>query len=200
MADPAVVFGLNFMGAPALPFRDFPSYHQQRVVGFQLTATVPVGQYDPDRLINLGSNRWSLTPRLGVSQVLGRWALEGYGGATFFTHNNDYYGGKHLVQDPFYQVSGHVIYNFRTSPSWWGAVSAGYAWGGRATIDGVEKDQLKNTRLSGVLRIPLARQHGLKLVYLNGISTRLGADFDTFQAVYTYTFGAPRPPATPPGR
>jgi hypothetical protein len=195
LADPGVVLGLNFIGAPALSFREFGTYHQHTVVGIQLAMLIPLGQYYPDRLINLSSHRWAFTPRLGVSQALGRWDLEAYAGATFYTKNGDYYGGKVLTQDPFYQVQGHLVYTFRTYPSWWAAVSAGYGWGGRASIDGVEKDPLKNTRVSALLRIPLARSHGLKLVYINGLSTRLGADFDTFQAVYSYTFGAPRPPA-----
>ena len=195
LADPGVVLGLNFIGAPALSFQDFRTYRQRTVVGIQLATLIPLGQYYPDRLINLSSHRWAFTPRLGISQALGRWDLEAYAGATFFTRNGEYLGGGVLTQDPFYQVQGHLVYTFREYPSWWAAASVGYGWGGRASIDGVEKDPLKNTRVSALLRIPLARSHGLKLVYINGLSTRLGADFDTFQAVYSYTFGAPRPPA-----
>jgi hypothetical protein len=48
-----------------------------------------------------------------------------------------------------------------------------------------------------VLRIPLARWHAVKLVYIHGLATKFGSDFDTFQLAYQVTFGAPRVPASP---
>ncbi len=47
-------------------------------------------------------------------------------------------------------------------------------------------------RASVVLRLPLARGHGLKLVYINGLTTKLGTDFDTVQLAYQYGFGGRR--------
>jgi len=32
----------------------------------------------------------------------------------------------------------------------------------------------------------------LKLVYINGLKTALGSDFDTFQLAYQYTWGGKR--------
>jgi hypothetical protein len=34
--------------------------------------------------------------------------------------------------------------------------------------------------------------HALKLVYINGLVTGLGADFDTFQIAYQYAWGGKR--------
>jgi hypothetical protein len=72
------------------------------------------------------------------------------------------------------------------------AGSAGYAWGGTSTIGGVEKEPLENVRLSLVLRVPAGRAHAIKLAYINGLSTRLGTDFDTVQLVWQYAFGGRR--------
>ena len=47
-------------------------------------------------------------------------------------------------------------------------------------------------RVSGLLRLPLARGHGLKVVYISGIRTGLGSDFDTVQLVYQHAFGGRR--------
>jgi hypothetical protein len=192
MADPRVTLAVNFIGAPALTLSEMRGYQQKTVAGLQITVGLPLGQYYPERLINLGAHRWSFASRLGLSHAFGRrWTLEGYAGATFFTANDEFYGGTRFSQDPFFEVQGHGIYAIRY-PDIWVAGSVGYGWGAAATVDAVPKDPLGNLRASAMLRWPIARQHGLKFVYISGITTRLGADFDTFQIAYTYTFGGKR--------
>lgn len=192
MADPRVSVAVNVLGAPALTLTEMRGYQQKTVVGLQLSVGLPLGQYYPERLINLGANRWAFASRLGISHAVGRrLTLEGHAGATFFTANDDFYGGVRFSQDPFFEAQAHGVYVIRV-PDIWVAASFGYGWGAASTIDGVPKDGLENLRASAMLRVPLARQHGLKLVYISGITTRLGADFDTFQAAYQYTFGGRR--------
>lgn len=192
MADPRVTLTVNFLGAPALTLPEMRGYQQTTVAGLQVTVILPLGQYYPERLINLGANRWGLAPRLGISHAFGRrWTVEGYAGATFFTANDEFYGGTRFGQDPFFEVQGHGVYAIRY-PDIWLAASVGYGWGAAATVDGVPKDPLENLRASAMLRLPIARQHSLKLVYISGITTKLGADFDTFQLAYTYAFGGKR--------
>ena len=188
-ADPRVQLTLNVLGAPALTRSEMRGWRQRTVLGLQLGVTVPLGEYFPDRLINIGSHRWAFAPRLGVSHALGtRWTLEGYAGATFYTRNGAYYGGTVLTQEPFIEAHAHAIYAIRY-PDTWVAGSVGYGVGGAATVDTARKEGLENLRLSAVLRLPLARGHAVKLVYVNGLTTQLGADFDTYQLVYQYAFG-----------
>lgn len=192
LADPRVTFAVNFIGAPALTLTEMRGYRQTTVAGLQISVGLPVGQYYPERLINLGANRWAFSSRLGISHALGRrWTFEGYAGGTFFTPNDEFYGGTRFTQDPFFEVQAHGIFAIRY-PDIWVAGSVGYGWGAAATVDTVPKDPLANVRASAILRLPIARQHALKLVYITGITTRLGADFDTFQLVYQYTFGGRR--------
>ena len=188
LGDPTVKFSLNFVGSPALTLAEFMAYHQSTVAGFSLQVGFPFGQYDPDRLVNLGSNRWTIAPRFGASQVMGRWMLEGYLGATFYTANNEFYRQQTLTQDPLLDIQSHLIYSIRGSEVW-AAASLGYGWGARSTIQGVTQEPLKNARVSALVRFPLARGHGLKLVYINGFRTRLGSDFDTFQIAYQHAWG-----------
>jgi hypothetical protein len=54
---------------------------------------------------------------------------------------------------------------------------------------GLKKEALSNVRASIVFRLPLTPGHGLKVVYISGLTTELGADFDTVQLGYQYTFG-----------
>ena len=189
--DPAFKLYVNFIGSPALTMGEFRDYRQSTVVGASFAVTAPLGQYFPERLINLGTNRWSFAPRLGASKFVGRFLLEGYASAAFYTTNDDFYGGQTLEQDPFYDVQAHAIYGIRGADLW-AAGSIGYGWGGRSAVNGVPKSKIENIRISGVLRLPLARGHGLKLVYVNGLKTALGSDFDTFQLAYQYTWGGKR--------
>lgn len=192
MADPRITFAVNFLGAPALTLTEMRGYRQKTVAGLQVSIGLPLGQYYPERLINLGGNRWAFASRLGISHALSRRVtVEGYAGATVFTTNGDFYGGTRFSQDPFFEAQAHGVFIIRV-PDIWAATSVGYGWGAAATVNDVPKESLENLRVSGMLRLPLARQHGLKLVYISGIATRLGADFDTFQVAYQYTFGGRR--------
>jgi hypothetical protein len=98
--DPVVKLSLNFLGAPALTMGQFRGYRHRTVAGVSFGVSLPLGQYYPDRRINLGSNRWSLASRLGVSHAIGNWLVEAYGGVTVLTRNDDFFGGKTVQQDP----------------------------------------------------------------------------------------------------
>jgi hypothetical protein len=63
---------VNFYGAPALDAAAFRDYRQDVIVGASLQVSVPWGQYDPNRLVNLGNNRWSFKSEVGVSKRLDR--------------------------------------------------------------------------------------------------------------------------------
>ncbi len=71
LADPRIRMSVNFIGAPALPLSGFKDYKQDLVVGASLQVFLPLGQYDPLRLVNLGTNRFTIKPELGVSKTLG---------------------------------------------------------------------------------------------------------------------------------
>jgi hypothetical protein len=186
--DPRVQLAINFIGAPAMTVREFAAFREGTIVGASLLVSVPLGQYYPDRLINLGTNRWAFRPRLGVSRAAGPWTIEVYGDVWFFTKNPEFFDGVTLEQDPLWALQGHVLYSFR--PGLFLGVDVGYGNGGDTIVDGVPKNSpQKNTRLGAVLALPLARRHALKLVYVTGLSTRLGADFDTFQLSYQYRWG-----------
>jgi hypothetical protein len=75
-ADPRVRFYVNFFGAPAMSLKDFSNYQQNLIIGGSLTVVASGGQYDPDKLINVGSNRWAFKPELGMSKAFGPLTLK----------------------------------------------------------------------------------------------------------------------------
>jgi hypothetical protein len=187
-ADPAVRFSVNLLGAPALSFEEFKSYRQDTILGVSLLLTMPLGQYDSDKLANIGTNRWSFKPEVGISQALGRWTLEAIAGVTFYTKNDDFLGGKTRGQDPIYSLQGHLIYNFQSGI--WAALNATYYSGGRTRIDGVEGDDLQsNWRLGATLTLPVTRHNSVKLYASTGVQTRTGENFDLLGIAWQYRWG-----------
>jgi hypothetical protein len=137
---------VNLLGGPALAPKEFASNRPDTVLGLSVAVSAPTGQYDPSKLINIGGNRWSFKPQLGVSTTAGRWYLELYGGVWLFGANSDFYGGSLREQDPLGTFQAHVSYTFK--PRLWLAGNATFYTGGRTTLDGLVKADLqRNSRL-----------------------------------------------------
>lgn len=186
--DPALRVSINLYGAPALSQEDFRSYRQDLILGVSLQVVAPLGQYDPSRLVNLGTNRWTFRPEIGLSKKLGALVVEAALGASLFTVNHDYFGGRTREQAPIRATQLHLIYEF--SRGAWLALNANYYAGGRTTVDGVKQnDELSNSRLGVTLALPVDRHHSVKLYASEGISVRAGEDFRTLGLAWQYRWG-----------
>jgi len=149
---------------------------------------LPFGQYDPDRLVNVGTNRFTFKPELGISKTFGKLVLELSAGAAFFSVNHDFFGGKTRSQAPIGSIQGHINYNFRRGI--WAALDGTYYWGGKTTLDGVEGNDLqKNTRMGLTVALPLNIHHSLKVYMSTGVSTRTGSDFNGIGIAWQYRWG-----------
>jgi len=178
---------VNILGGPALTPREFASHRPGTILGLSLAVAVPSGQYDPSKLINIGSNRWSLKPEVGFSKTKGRWYLELYGGVWMFSDNTDFFGGSVREQDPIGTFQAHLSYTFK--PRLWLSADATFYTGGRTTLDGTARADLqRNSRLGVTLALPVGRRSALKVAWASGFTTRVGADFDSlgvaFQTVW----------------
>jgi len=186
--DPKLRLSMNFLGAPALNLKEFAGYQHDLIVGGSLQVSLPVGQYDRDKLVNIGSNRWYVKPELGVSKGWGRWTLEGTTAVTFFGANDDFFGGKYREQAPIYTLQGHLVYGFPSGI--WGALTAAYLSGGRTTLDGVRGNDLQqNSRIGATLAFPVDRNNSVKVYASSGVYTRTGTDFDTIGVAWQYRWG-----------
>ena len=186
--DPRFRLSVNFYGAPALSLPEFRNYQQDVIVGASLQVSVPVGQYDETRIVNLGTNRWFFKPELGVSKALGPWTLEGTVAATIYTDNKDFYNGNTRSQKPIYSSQAHAIYGFDNGV--WVSLDATYFTGGRTTIDGVQGDDLqKNWRLGTTLALPVDARNSIKFFASSGVSARTGNNFDLFGVAWQHRWG-----------
>ncbi|HEX4234409.1 MAG TPA: transporter [Caldimonas sp.] len=187
-ANSAFRLSANLYGAPALAMKDFAAYRQDLIVGASLQVVAPTSQYDPTRLVNIGTHRWSFKPELGVSKAIDRWTIEGQAAVTLYTDNTNFYGGSTRSQDPLYAFQGHVIYGFRSGA--WTSFDATYFTGGRSSIDGAPKNDLQqNWRLGATLALPIDRRNSVKLYASSGVSARTGNNFDLLGVVWQYRWG-----------
>ncbi|MEE9120380.1 MAG: transporter [Syntrophobacteria bacterium] len=183
LSDSVLRFAINLYGAPPLEGEEFAAYRArvdvETIFGTALVVQLPTGEYKDDKLINLGTNRFTFRPQLGVVHNRGKWSMELTGAVYVYTDNNDFFNGNKLEQDPLYTLQTHLVYTFR--PGLWVAAGAGYGYGGESTVNGEEKnDRRGNLAWAFSLGYPITRQLGVKVAYL-GTRTQesVGQDSDS---------------------
>jgi hypothetical protein len=185
-----VRLAVNLLGAPPLEGQEFADYRAEikgeTIVGAGLAVQVPLGEYLDDKLINLGSNRFTIRPQLGVVHSRGRWSFELTGSAWIFTDNDDFFGGRTLEQDPFFAIQGHVVCSFR--PGLWIASGFAYGRGQESSVDGDSKNDRKDDIVWGLsVGYPITRSFGVKVRYLGRrAQADTGIDSDSFSVGASY--------------
>lgn len=188
LADLRVSLDVLLWGARARAPGEPPDPNEKTIVGAGLTVIVPTGTYDSERLINLGSNRWTVRPQVGVAHTFGRWTVEGIGALWLFGDNDDFFGGSLLTQERLWAVKGDVVYSF--NPGMWVGIGAAYGEGATSRVDGVLRNTLQtNYRFGGTFAYAVRPQHGISVSVMSGATTRVGADFDSFGFAYQYLWG-----------
>jgi hypothetical protein len=128
-------------------------------------------------LNNLGTNRVTFRPQLGVARNWGKLATEATLSSWLYTDNDNFFGGNYLEQDPLYTIQGHIDYTFR--PGLWVGAGLGYGAGGRSSLNHIRKDDRKEN-LAWVMSFgyPLSPKLGFKLAYV-GTETMADVGFDS---------------------
>ena len=185
-ADLAARVAINLYGAPAMTLKEFAAYRATTIVGVSLTVGAPVGQYDSAKYINLGNNRWSFKPEVGISRTRGPWTFEGDIGVLFFTDNTNYVNSATRQQARIVGLQGHLIRTFR--PGFWIAADGNYWKGGRVTTNGTPQvSEQENSRIGATLAYPI-RRHQFRFSYSFGAYTTIGGDFHSVGTSYTYAW------------
>lgn len=187
-ADPRVRVSINFLGAPALTAKQFAGYRQDLIIGASLQVMAPLGQYDPERLVNIGTHRWAVKSELGISKARDAWTLEVAPGVIWYSDNTDFLNGGTVEQAPLYTLQAHLVRSF--GKGMWAALDAIYYAGGRTTVNGVEGDtRQENTRLGATLALPIDRYNSVKLYASTGTYSRTDSDFDAVGVAWQYRWG-----------
>ena len=188
LVDPRLKLSVNLVGGRALRPEEFVKTKRPTIVGVSLSVAPPLGQYDPSKLINLGANRWSFKPEVGISRLINNWTVDGYAGVLLFTTNDQFYTGSSIrTQDPIFALQGHVSYTFK--PRLWLAFDGTWYSGGTTSINGVDKqDLIRNSRFGATASFPLFRQQSLKFAFSRGATTRVGANFTTASVAWQFSW------------
>jgi hypothetical protein len=188
-SDARLRVSLLLIGAPAMTVQELARAPRETIIGTSISIAPPSGQYFPEKLINLGTNRWAFKPEIAVSHPVGtRWLMDLYAGVWFFTTNKSFYPGTVVkTQDPLVAFQGHISYNVQ--PLMWAAFDVTYYSGGLSYANGSGMaNRQSNLRFGGTLVLPLGYQNSVKIAASTGAIVRNGADFTTLSLGWQSTF------------
>ena len=192
LADTMARFAINLYGAPPLSGKEFGAYRSnmdvETIVGMGLVVRFPTGDYKDDKLINLGKNRFTFRPQVGVTHTRGKWTAELTADAAFFTDNDEFFNGNTLGQDPLYIVRANFIHIFR--PGFWASAGFGYDYGGENSVNGIDSDnRMQEIGWAFSIAYPINRRSGISFKYI-GTRTQesTGLDTDTLTAGVSFAW------------
>jgi hypothetical protein len=191
LADLRVKLSINLHGNPARPLREFSkTQHRNTIIAASVVVQSPTGQYDPAKLINLGTNRWAFRPELGFSHPWKKLYFDLYAGAWFFTANGRFFPGDSFKeQDPLTGLQAHISYSVR--PRLWIALDGTWYDGGASSVNGLPSaGRQKNSRAGVTSSLPITKGQSLKIAYSKGVTARTGTNFSTVAVTWQYLWFA----------
>jgi hypothetical protein len=97
MGDSSYRLAILLKRGPALTVAQFQNYKPSTTLGVSLAITAPTGSYHSDKILNLGSDRWSFKPEIALTRPFGnaqRWESNAHANAYFYRDNTSYVGGR----------------------------------------------------------------------------------------------------------
>jgi len=185
IADIGLTLSANIIGAPSMTPQEFMALRNNphQILSASVKVLIPTGEYEPDKLINVGANRWAVKPEMGYIIPLGnRYLLELEAGVWFFADNDEFLGVTRK-QKPVFAGEIHLVRRFK--PGFWGALDLNFFTGGKTTVGGEHRADLqRNSRIGVTFVYPFAGRHAFKTGFSMGVLTKSGGDF--YSALLTY--------------
>lgn len=189
--DSSYQFGMLLKGGPALTVAQFESYKPTTTVGASLTITAPTGLYRPNKILNLGSDRWSFKPEIALSHPFGpeqKWQVDAYANAYFYTDNISYHGNQILRQQPLPGFEGHISYSF--NDSLWASLDTRYSFRGTTFVKGVDQNNAQqNFILGSEMNLSINPRNSLLFEFAKALVHQNGPAVVGFAVKYDYTWG-----------
>lgn len=188
MGDTQFVFVHNIFGGPALTQEQFASWQPGTFLTGAVWLTTPTGDYDKDRVINIGANRWVVKPEIAFGHPIGPTWLELNTWVSLYGDNDDYLGDSKLEQRPLYAIEGH--YSYTINRALWVSLDATWSKGGETKVDGVNRNnEQENTLLGASMGFMLSPQFGGLIAYSDTVSEQKGSpDVNTWTLRLQYAW------------
>jgi hypothetical protein len=188
--DSSYQLAMLLKGGPALNVTQFEHYTPTTTLGVSLAITAPTGSYDPKKILNLGSDRWSFKPEIALSHPFGpeqKWELDTYANAYFYTDNISYHGAEILGQQPLAGFEGHISYSFR---EWlWASLDTRYSFLATTFLNGVTQDNAQqNFILGSEINISLDPHNSLVFEFAKALVHENGPDLVGFSVRYDFAW------------
>jgi hypothetical protein len=189
--DSGYTLAMLVKGGPTLNTTQFDSYKPTTIVGASVAVTAPTGLYDPDKILNLGSDRWSVKPEIALSQPFGpgqKWQLDAYANAYFYTDNTAYRGREILRQQPLTGMEEHISYSF--NDSLWISSDTRYSFRGATVIDGVDQNNTQHNLIVGSeMKLSMNARHSLLVEFAKAVIHHNSPGVIGLAVKYDYTWG-----------
>lgn len=188
--DSSYALSMLLKGGPALNAGQFANYKPTNTLGASVSITAPTGQYSPDKVLNLGSDRWSFKPEFAFSRPFGaeqKWQLDAYVNAYFFTNNTSYHETEILRQEPLPGVEAHTSYAFTDNV--WASLDSRYSFRGATLINGEnQNNRQQNFILGAELNVSLNQQNSLVFEFGKALVHQNGPAMTAFAVKYDFTW------------
>jgi outer membrane putative beta-barrel porin/alpha-amylase len=173
-ADPSMQLVVNLFGTPPLKANfDLIDYEPTWTLDVATMLAVPIGEYDDDKLVNMGQNRWfgriafPFKYHFGVFTRGYMKSLELIPSVWLFAENDDFMGQK-LENDPMWQFEAHLTNDF--TPNFFGSLDLLYRGGFQSEIDGVEAgEDLDIGNLGFTLHYQVTDNLGIRTGYSSNV-------------------------------
>ncbi len=174
-----------------MPAPEFAKWKQHTLLGVSLKVIAPTGQYDPNKLINWGANRWAFKPELGYSKRRGKWIIDSYAGVWFYTVNPRYFSQPSPVPQsltPVGAFEGHLSYDVKQRL--WFSLDGNLWFGGTASLNGFANPATRQTssRVGATASIPITKRQSLKFSYSDGAFARFGGTYQNIAVSWQYSW------------
>jgi len=173
LLDPMILATFWFVNAP----------EKTLWIGFSPCVTIPLGNYHSDRLLNLGENRWTFKPEIGVVKGLGEGLFVDFVvNGKLYTGNDEFFTGVKKVkksQEPLLGLETHLSYN--VTKKWFVSLDYFYFSGGETEVDGEKmRDEKDNHALGFSMFWGVGGSQQLMFEYLNNFAVENGTAVQTF--------------------
>jgi hypothetical protein len=189
--DSGYEFAWLLKGGPALSSEEFEKYKPTTVVGVSVNVTAPTGLYRADKILNLGSDRWSFRPEIAVSHPFGpeqKWVFDAYANTYLYTDNTSYRGAEILRQGPLPALEGHLSYAFRENVV--GSFDARYSFRGDTSVNGVgQNNSQRNFVVGSEWIVSLNNKNQLTFIFEKAAVHENGPSVTGLAVRYDYYWG-----------